>query len=164
MHFFLGNSWHVFLGTLKHWGGSQIKYFVSGLSWFVPTICLEIPFDFKKIYNLTASLDFGRFWQCCRGIFLQAFRGTELHLGIVLHTWNNNGTVGFPVKKINLDLIKDQSQSWSDLTTNLRTIFFWNRSAFLLRNCSTLLLWVVTACFSLNGLYNRSLKNHLIIL
>ena len=116
---------------------------------------------FKKIYNLTASLDFGRFWQCCRGIFLQAFRGTELHLGIVLHTWNNNGTVGFPVKKINWDLIKDQSQSWSDLTTYLRTIFFWNRSTFLLRNCSTLLLWVVTAFFSLNGLYDRSLKNHL---
>ena len=29
LHFFLGISLQVFLGTLKHWGIRQINYFVS---------------------------------------------------------------------------------------------------------------------------------------
>ena len=52
----------------------------------------------------------------------------------------------------------------SHLTTDLRTIFFWHRSTFFLRNFSTLLFWVVSAFFSLYGLEEGSLRYYLIFL
>ena len=62
LHFFLGISLQVFLGTLKHWGASVKLTTLSHLmSWLLPAIWQEIPRSLIfKIYNLTASLDFGK--------------------------------------------------------------------------------------------------------